>query len=116
MKKVVEKIKRSRWVRRFQPESFKEEEKRKIIPENTIDHLLLNTQFLREPPANEKKEEESKNKNEPKDVNEETEMRQNLRRCCSNANIISKRQKESQAIKSSIWNALFSFKISSKDL
>lgn len=105
-------MKRSRWARRFQPEAFKEEKKRRVIPEDTIDRVLLNTQFLRELSANE----ELENKDGPKEMSEESEMRQNPRRCHSNANVSLKPQKESQSTKSSIWNALFSFKISSKEL
>eukprot|EP00826_Nyctotherus_ovalis_P061952 TRINITY_DN887_c0_g4_i1.p3 TRINITY_DN887_c0_g4~~TRINITY_DN887_c0_g4_i1.p3 ORF type:complete len:124 (-),score=28.86 TRINITY_DN887_c0_g4_i1:793-1164(-) len=114
--KVLEKVKKSRWAKKWQ-EAFevnREESKSQVIPEEVIDKLLLQADFLKDLPINEKAElAESKSIHEdmPKEI-----VKLNPNRSYANANKLGVQRKISESTHSSIWNTLFSFKISSKEL
>lgn len=112
VKKVIEKIKRSRWVKKLQKEpEIQEENKKQSIPEYTIDRLLLNATFLKDLSTKENEEKESFRYK----GNSETKAKESQSMNNSKAIKLVKR-KTVENSQSSIWNALFSFKITSKEL
>lgn len=114
--KVLEKVKKSRWAKKWQEASEvnMEESKSQVIPGEVIDKLLLQAEFLKDLPVNEKEklaERKSIHENMPKEM-----VKLNPNRSYANANKFGVQRKVSESTHSSIWNTLFSFKISSKEL